>query len=41
MAFLARPLSVVSGERGILEGIGGHMGTVPCRFSTKVPVVRY
>ena len=27
-SFLARPLRVVSDERGILEGIGGHMGTV-------------
>ena len=40
-SFLARPLSVVSGERGRLEGIGGQMGTVPCRFSKKVPVARY
>ena len=32
-SFLARPLSVISGQRGKLEGIGGIMGTVPCSFS--------
>jgi len=38
--FPARPLSVISGERGRLEGIGGLMGTVPCTFSKTVPVAR-
>ena len=40
-SFLARPLSIVSGEPGILESIGGHMGTVVSGFRKKVPVAHY
>jgi hypothetical protein len=40
-SFLARPLSVVSGEPGILVGNGVHMGTVVVSFRKRVPVARY
>ena len=39
--YLARPLSVVLGEPGILVGNAVHMGTVVFRFRNKVPAARY